>query len=207
MSYIYKIENLINHKVYIGKTSRAIEERWSEHCKQFNQDNLNRPLYSAMKKYGVHNFNIEILEECSQESASGREIYWINAYNSYYEGYNATLGGEGRPMINTAIIYELFYLGKTVKEIVELTGYSKPSISKALDAIDENKKIRLQRGHQKTSTPVMMLDKDTNKELAVFDSANQATLYCKGNGHGHILEVCKGKRKTAYGYKWKFLNS
>ena len=58
MPYIYKITNINTNKVYIGKTSRTIQERWKEHCKQFNQDALNRPLYNAMKKYGVDNLVI-----------------------------------------------------------------------------------------------------------------------------------------------------
>ena len=28
---IYKIENLLNHKIYIGQSTR-IERRWIEHC-------------------------------------------------------------------------------------------------------------------------------------------------------------------------------
>lgn len=31
MSYIYKITNVLNGKVYIGKTSSTIEARWKEH--------------------------------------------------------------------------------------------------------------------------------------------------------------------------------
>ena len=93
MPYIYKITNINTNKVYIGKTSRTIQERWKEHCKQFNQDALNRPLYNAMKKYGVDNFLIEVVEECDESILSIREQYWIDAYNSYYDGYNATLGG------------------------------------------------------------------------------------------------------------------
>lgn len=207
MSYIYKISNDINQKVYIGKTDRTLQERWKEHLKTYNIDQLNRPLYNAMKKYGKENFHIELLDECSPEEASDREMYWILAYNSYYDGYNATFGGEGHPTVDTSIIYNLFNEGKLVKEIVKLTGYSKPTVSRALDAIDENKKIRLERNHAKTSKPVVMIDRETNNELRVFPSANAALLYCGGKGSGHISAVCQGKRKTAYGYKWRYLES
>ena len=207
MPYIYKITNINTNKVYIGKTSRTIQERWKEHCKQFNQDALNRPLYNAMKKYGVDNFLIEVVEECDESILSIREQYWIDAYNSYYNGYNATLGGDGRPCVNSQLVYDLFNEGKLVKEIVELTGYSKPTVIRILNSIDENGKIRMQRGHLKTSTAVVMVDKNTNQDIRAFSSANEATKFCKGKGHSHILEVCKGKRKTAYGYKWRFLEA
>lgn len=34
MGYIYKITNLINNKIYIGKTERTIQQRWAEHKKK-----------------------------------------------------------------------------------------------------------------------------------------------------------------------------
>ena len=207
MSYIYKITNDINNKIYIGQTSRSIQERWKEHINSYKIDTLNRPLYNAMKKYGKEHFHIELIEECDNKIVSEREQFWIYAYNSYYEGYNATIGGDGRSIVDSSIVYNLFNQGKLVKEIVELTGYSKPTVSKILDAIDENKKIRLERNHKITSKPVVMLDKDTEKELMIFNSINAARIFCGGKASGLINAVCKGKRKTAYGYKWRYLES
>ena len=209
MSYIYKITNQKNQKVYIGYTNRTIPIRWKEHLKKYNQENLtHRHLYNAMKLYGPNNFTIEQIEECSSDQVKEREQYWIIFYNSYYDGYNDTLGGEGRETINSDIIIELFNQGKLVKEICNLTGYSKPSVCKVLDTVDLNRNIRSERSHKITSKPVIMLDINTNKELQVFPSANQAAIFCIGKSdHGHILQVCKGQRKTAHGYRWKFLNT
>lgn len=54
MAYIYKITNKVNNKCYIGKTLKTIEERWIEHCRDYlRRDEEKRPLYSAMKKYGI----------------------------------------------------------------------------------------------------------------------------------------------------------
>ena len=54
MAYIYKITNDINDKIYIGKTNFSIEKRFQEHCKDaFRKRNEKRPLYNAMKKYGI----------------------------------------------------------------------------------------------------------------------------------------------------------
>ena len=114
MSYIYKIKNDINDKVYIGKTNRDVGVRWEEHCKQYNQDVFNRPLYCAMKKYGTEHFSAVVFEECDKSIASSREQFWINAYNSYYNGYNATFGGEGRPSVNSDIVFDLFHQGRLV---------------------------------------------------------------------------------------------
>ena len=205
MSYIYKIKNDINDKVYIGKTNRDVGVRWEEHCKQYNQDVFNRPLYCVMKKYGTEHFSAVVIEECDKSIASSREQFWINAYNSYYNGYNATFGGEGRPSVNSDIVFDLFHQGRLVKDICDLTGYSKPTVLRILDSVDANSTIRATRKKSVTSKAVVMIDTETGKELRVFSSANQACKYLNGNGHGHIVAVCQGKRKTAYGYAWKYL--
>lgn len=93
MGYIYKITNLINNKIYIGKTERTIQQRWAEHKKKVSQ--LDLPLYRAIKKYGVDSFSIESIEECDNREIDQRENYWIKFYNSCEKGYNCSLGGEG----------------------------------------------------------------------------------------------------------------
>lgn len=85
MAYIYCITNLINSKRYVGKTTTSIEERWKEHCYDFQKERCNkRPLYDAMNKYGVENFMIEELEYVDSNSElSEREIYWIKELGTY----------------------------------------------------------------------------------------------------------------------------
>lgn len=87
---IYKITNLINQKVYIGQ-SINIEKRWQDHCATVD----NCAIHRAIQKYGKENFVFEILEECDLSMLNEKEIYYIEKYNSYYDGYNMTLGGEG----------------------------------------------------------------------------------------------------------------
>ena len=98
MPYIYKITNNLNGKIYIGKTNFTIEKRWKEHCQDYQKDCLNkRPLYSAMKKYGIENFFIEEVERLeTPQQAEEREKYWIEYYGSFKYGYNATKGGDGK---------------------------------------------------------------------------------------------------------------
>ena len=121
MSKIYKITNDINDKVYIGKTNLSIEKRFKEHCKDSIREKCeNRPLYRAMNKYGIEHFHIEEIEECLPEEASDKEIYWIGYYHSYKEGYNATMGGDGKNYFNHSEIAERLrqnpYPSKVAKE-------------------------------------------------------------------------------------------
>ena len=99
---IYKIENLVNGKVYIGQ-SVDIESRWREHkniSQRKTSKSYNYPLYKAFRKYGVENFSFEIVEECPVETLSEKEMFYINKYNScVYDknsyGYNQSYGGDG----------------------------------------------------------------------------------------------------------------
>ena len=100
---IYKIENLVNGKVYIGQ-SADMKRRWSDHKRMFNHKDdgslkYNYPLYCAFRKYGEQNFSFEIIEECDEEELNEKEICYIKKYNSYVRwnnsnGYNQTIGGE-----------------------------------------------------------------------------------------------------------------
>lgn len=94
---IYKIENMIDHKCYIGQ-SKNIELRWNEH--KWTSQNINKdkeykyPLYRAFRKYGIENFSFKIIEKCRIEELNQKEKYWIKYYDSFYNGYNQTLGGD-----------------------------------------------------------------------------------------------------------------
>lgn len=94
---IYKITNLINNKCYIGQSTN-IYNRFSQHrsasrCEKDLAYNFN--IHQAMRKYGIENFIFEIIEECSKEELIQKEVYWINYYDSFKNGYNMNPGGFG----------------------------------------------------------------------------------------------------------------
>ena len=75
---IYKITNKINGHMYIG-LSTNIEKRFQDHrnkaINSFKKEDKDKVLYKAMRKYGVDNFNYEIIKECSVDLLKEREIY------------------------------------------------------------------------------------------------------------------------------------
>lgn len=83
MKAIYKWRNLINNKVYIGK-SVDIAKRVREYRYEINRGHT-RPIISALRKYGFENFEFSIIEPCdelSNEELLQREQYWMDYYGS-----------------------------------------------------------------------------------------------------------------------------
>lgn len=207
MPYIYKIENKLNGKIYIGKTLKTVQERWKEHCHDFKRERCEkRPLYSAMNKYGIENFFIEEIEQCEANILSEREKYWIEYYNSFKYGYNATTGGDGRSYLDYDLILSLWQEGKTAKEIAKILNHDEYSVRLALDIKGITSEKRQERSIILRSKSVAKLDLNTGEILEVFPSQMEAYRSLGKQQSGHISQVCNGKRKTAYGYKWKWLN-
>ena len=216
MSYIYKITNNINGKIYIGKTMRSIKQRWKEHLANIKKEECkNRPLYRAINKYGVENFSIEKIEECSDIILSDREKYWIEYYNSFKNGYNATKGGDGSPYIDRKLVIETYKQIQNCKKTAEILNIHIDSIYKILKSNNIERKSSQEISKECSSKPVYMLNKKDLRILKVFASMKEAAKYIQEQTNNntdlrgmasHIREVCQGKRKTAYGYSWKFLN-
>lgn len=135
---IYKIENKINHHVYIGQ-SVNIERRWNKH-KNFDD---NCVIHQAFKKWGIENFEFSILEECKIEELDEREKYWIKYYNSYEEGYNSTLGGKESVGISISLTYEQV---KEIRKLLKDTKESNIEISKKFN-VSENMIIGINTGY------------------------------------------------------------
>lgn len=203
MAYVYKITNDINGKIYIGKTYNSIEKRFQEHCRErLKSKSEQRPLYSAMNKYGIEHFHVELIEET--DSPEEREIYWIEWYGSFKNGYNATKGGDGKPYVDKDIILSLWKEGKIIKEIHIITGYDIKTIKKYLLLNNISEQEIISKRYASQGKPVAKIDKNTNEILEVFNTSGEAGRSIGKTGQ-HIREVCLGKRKTAYGYKWKYI--
>lgn len=206
MAYIYCITNKKNGKQYVGKTQKSIKKRFAEH--KYDSQRLtceNRPLYRAFNKYGFDNFYVSKLEECDNSKASEREQYWIERLNTYTNGYNATFGGDGKPYIDQDKVVLLLNRGFAPCEVADLVQCSRASV---YDIMKSNNVKPVLLRKQKSS--VVMLNND-GKTLCVFESitsAEQFLRYIAKNfkRRSHIADVCKGRRNTVYGFKWKYLH-
>lgn len=205
MAYIYKIVNDINNKIYIGKTVQTISDRWKRHLIDYKKINIEkRPLYFAMNKYGVSHFSIEEIEEIEANYTDERERYWIQYYNSYNEGYNATHGGDGKSYVDYDLIFMLWQENNTCREINQITGYSQKTIRAGLRNFHINEKEIDAQGRKYTKKTVQQISVQTNEVIATYSSIKDAAKSIN-KPHSHISDVCLGKRQTAYGFKWSFI--
>lgn len=95
---IYKIENRLNGKTYVGKTVNW-KKRRSDHLRSLRKNNHhNTHLQAAWNKYGESNFSFKILDVFDPNfnfCINALERYWIEKLDAFNSGYNKTLGGDG----------------------------------------------------------------------------------------------------------------
>lgn len=105
---IYKITNISNGKIYVGQAVSHIlnhkryrpyghEGRFRCHISEAFSTKKNQSHYlnNAIRKYGVTDFMIELIECCELEKADEREIHYIKELNSLFpNGYNLKNGGS-----------------------------------------------------------------------------------------------------------------
>ena len=214
MAYIYQIVNDINQKIYVGKTEFSIEKRFKEHCQDaFKGRNEKRPLYSAMRKYGIEHFHIELIEET--DIPEEREIYWIEKLGSFKNGYNATMGGDGKKYIDYDLVIATYREIGVIKDVAKKLNISPDSVSFILH--QNNEPINSCQDIQtKKYGKVVNMYSLKGEYLQTFPSVGAAARYMVENNltgckhttiKQHITEVCTGRRQTAAKYKWKFQNN
>ena len=92
---IYGIRNLINGKIYVGKTGMNFGDRWDSHRSLLNNGKHdNQHLQRAWDKYGQDNFEFIVIEDCGIDELSDREKYYIKKYKDVGLAYNIHDGGD-----------------------------------------------------------------------------------------------------------------
>ncbi|AEW47209.1 putative endonuclease [Bacillus phage BCP78] len=96
---IYKAVNKINGKVYVGKTTGALERRKRQHKHAAKSEKNKSYFHKALLKYGWENFSWEVIDTATDcDELNIKEIFWIKQLeaNTSAKGYNLTIGGDGK---------------------------------------------------------------------------------------------------------------
>ena len=170
MGYIYKITNTLNDKVYIGQTIKTVQKRFTQHKNNSNKEYFSQiVLYKAFNKYGIENFICEEIEEVPNDKLDEREKYWIEYYDSYFNGYNSTLGGRTTQLYNwdTDDIIEKYMILKSARAVAKEIGCDHSTIDRILN---ENGVKRFTPSQQQ-SKPLYFKKKD---EIHHFETTREA---------------------------------
>ena len=179
---VYCCKNKINGKCYIGETKLSLRERWLMHKSQmFSSRKITMAIYDAIKKYGMENFEISILNQgfSSDEERKENEKYWISKLNTFVDssnssGYNLTIGGKCESKYSSNVVE------KRNETCIKKYGYlpinSKESRKKALETNRKNhggilafqSKISREKGRktQKEKYGMLAMHLPENKEKA-----------------------------------------
>ena len=191
-------------------------------------------LQNAWRLYGENNFEFVVIEECLPNELDERETYWIQFYNSFYSGYNKTPGGavgvrgiplteEHRKKISESIKQSLteedrqrlrnlaierwnipenhikcsqksleWWSDPQNKE--KMTGVNNKNYGKKRDDWAE-KYSGINSFNHKACVQI-----ETGKFYCTMTEASRET----GIQRPHICSVCRGNRKTAGGYHWRY---
>ena len=206
---IYKITNILNGKMYIGKTLHSIQKRFQEHIKDSQKVRYDkRPLYDAMNKYGIENFELTLVENAEAELLDEREKYWIEYYDTYKNGYNATLGGEGKTLYDYDQLIEDYLSGSLIKEVSQHFGCDVKVIQEALCSVNINSQ---QNARKHTKKQLRCSDKKGFEKFFASRAEAAEWLMAEGKTKASDLDnvvaaigrAANGKRKTAYGLEWE----
>ena len=206
------IRNKINDKKYIGQ-SIDIWYRYRNHLSESYNQNCNKTAYNmaihkAIRKYGKNNFEVIVLEECSEDKLDEREIYWIDYYDTFNDGYNQTIGGDSFVQrIDRDNIYRLWDDGNSISEIHKITGHSKHNIIYILEGYssyssEESKRRGFKVRSRSKCKRVYMYDIN-GEYICEFSSIIEASKKT-GTAHGDISSCIYGRQKSANNYRWSF---
>ena len=96
-SGIYRVYTNFNDACYIGQATDIYNRFNSHHIYDYNNEKnpcYNTKFYSALRKYGLEAFEVEVIDLCPIDELDEKEIYYIAQYNSFHHGYNSTDGGQ-----------------------------------------------------------------------------------------------------------------
>lgn len=228
MGFIYSITNKTNNKRYIGQTIN-LQSRWNAHTNDLlNNKHHSHKLQNAWNK-DKDNFQFEIIEEIDDNLLDEREKYWILFYDSYNNGYNETLGGDGcghETLERKVYCYDFDgnYLNlcfRSTRETSRQLGIdqslvfnicngtrNKKSATSSVDKkvyrfsyelVDKLPKIVYSKGQKK----ILQLDLEGNI-IKEWDSIANASEAICGNRRSTGISKALSTGGTSRGYKWQY---
>lgn len=180
---IYKVTNIINSKVYIGRTVGTLRYRYRKHLYDIKHRNSCPLLYNAIRKYGMINFNWETIDVAnSVNELNEKEKYYIKLYNSNNKdnGYNLTEGGDGTDGYKHT--EECKYNMSKIKKRQLNNNKYKQKIKENLNKYHNSRKYKLERinvilkkYNKKKENKILSIQRIEKKKLLTKERINNIT--------------------------------
>ena len=188
---VYRLENVVTKKNYIGMTSMKPQKRW---CRE----------YTGKMKEAINNYPFDLcwkkhieFQTPSKEQALELEAELMKWYDSVENGYNISSysGGAYKRSDETR--------RKMSENHADLSGEKHPFYGKHHSEESKKKMSESKTGnHNSPTKPVIQFSKD-GEFIAEYPSTMEAERQT-GCNQGHICKCCKGKRKSCGGFIWKY---
>lgn len=205
MGQIYCFTNKVNKKKYIGQTISDDNGRYNRHlysAKHENNAEYNTPLHRAIRKYGIENFEYEILVKDINDFniLNSLEIYYIQKFNCQIpNGYNIEPGGKNAPKpksVEQKIKLTWAQAKLTEEEIIELRkAYLNKESPKKIydekykDRLHYNSFLNIWSGRRYKNIMPEALEVGRHTKMTQEKANKIRELYSKGNiSYGKLAE-------------------
>lgn len=147
--YIYKIENLINHKIYIGLTNNIVRRKTRHFTDLRCNRHDNHFLQKEFNIYGEDNFSfsVEFEGDVTEKEIGDKEKEFIKKYDSYRNGYNQNEGGNfgasnGGSKLTQSDIFNILsvldFMSKPGQVLADIYDVSRTTISRIKRGVNHN---------------------------------------------------------------------
>ena len=183
----------VTDKWYIGQSIES-EKRFNAHIYKAIIQKCNTHFHRALRKYGLENWVYCVLEEnIPRENLDMKEAYWIEYYDSYYNGHNMTTGGNTNSIVSI----------ETRKKLSE-SHKGRLHTEETKKKISESNKGKHnywtgKPGAHRRKVKKYDLNGNYIQTYISIKEAIRQNPQCRS-----IYTVCRGKMKQSGGFVWKY---
>lgn len=208
---IYSGYNQITDKRYIGATTGDLDKRIREHLDK-GVSNNSTFFTSELLLYGLEKYLFEVIDTAeTKDELAQKEIYYINKYNTFHDGYNSDRGGGFKKTIYQFEFDnpEPIATYQSLEEAGNSVNASPKTISNACLGT-----LKSAKGYLWSYIPECPTIEDKRCKtvyhytlqgflIKTFNSAREASreldipLSC-------ITRCCRGERKQTHGYRFSY---
>lgn len=221
MGFVYKIENKITGKLYIGSTNDFYRRKHEHFWELMNKSHHSAKLQADYNKYGEKVFSMSIIEECEDDIRLDREQHYIDLYDAANKGYNTSdsayfsnagfctmeKDGENNPFYGKHHSEET---RRKLRETWERTRAERSGFSHSEETKDKIRKTKIGKKNP-NATHILQYDLDGNF-LKEWDCLQDAADFYKMKSKSSISNCCRANMEkqsnysVAKGFIWKYVD-